>query len=254
MIPLQKMLRSWPVFGPLRALRRNWRQSRTLAARCHLLVPLVERNSLCFDIGAYQGWYTEAFLRLGGRVVAVEPQPALAAALQQRFFSTRGVTVIPKAMGANEGSARLFISNTAYHSSLRQDWLDYIRPNEPDALQGVVEVEVTTLDRLIAEFGCPDFIKIDVEGAELNVLHGLHQPVPALSLEYHMGRLEDAAACLGYLGGLARYAAANFTVGHTGAFCLTDWMHPADVLAILQERRSRNASEWGDLYLRHMER
>ena len=47
-----------------------------------------------------------------------------------------------------------------------------------------MDVAVTTLDALIARFGVPAFIKIDVEGAEPDVLAGLSHAVPVLSFEY----------------------------------------------------------------------
>src|SRR5258705_10349748 len=47
-----------------------------------------------------------------------------------------------------------------------------------------VEVEVLTLDNLIAAYGEPAFCKIDVEGFEVDVLRGLTRPLRALSFEY----------------------------------------------------------------------
>ena len=47
-----------------------------------------------------------------------------------------------------------------------------------------VRVPVTTLDALIDRYGSPSFIKLDVEGFEVEALAGLTQPVPALSFEF----------------------------------------------------------------------
>src|SRR5947199_309021 len=64
---------------------------------------------------------------------------------------------------------------------------------------GEIEVEVTTLDTLIAAHGEPRFCKIDVEGFELEVLGGLTRRLPYLSLEFNRGQGEQLDACLDYL-------------------------------------------------------
>ena len=58
-----------------------------------------------------------------------------------------------------------------------------------------VEVEVTTLDALIARHGVPTLIKIDVEGFEAEALSGLSQAVRALSFEFTTIQ-PDVALCL----------------------------------------------------------
>ena len=47
--------------------------------------PFVPAGGLAFDIGAHTGNRLHAFLALGARVVAVEPQPELVARLERRF-------------------------------------------------------------------------------------------------------------------------------------------------------------------------
>jgi hypothetical protein len=49
-----------------------------------------------------------------------------------------------------------------------------------------IQVPITTLDKLIAQHGIPSFIKIDVEGAELDVIRGLSMKVPLVSVECNL--------------------------------------------------------------------
>ena len=66
----------------------------------------------------------------------------------------------------------------------------------------IVDISITTLDRLIAEYGVPSYIKIDVEGFELEVIKGLSSQVPLLSLECNLP--EFAKETLESLAALAK--------------------------------------------------
>jgi hypothetical protein len=67
------------------------------------------------------------------------------------------------------------------------------------------EVEVMTLDGLIARHGVPVFCKLDVEGAEAQVLAGLSCPLQALSFEYSPAAIEGAIACIERLNAFGAY-------------------------------------------------
>ena len=106
-----------------------------------------------------------------------------------------------EAVGRVQGTARLSLSHrNPTVSSLSERWHSSL----PEANAGfrnvrweeTVEVAVTTLDALIATYGVPRFCKIDVEGFEAEVLAGLTQPVPALSVEFVAGALDVAASCV----------------------------------------------------------
>ena len=141
-----------------------------------------------FDIGAHVGSRVRAWRRLGARVVAVEPQPDCLRVLRLLFGRDPEVTLVPSAVGKTAGRARLGISTaTPTVSSMSPDWIDTVAAADSFARvrwDRSIEVDVVTLDELIARHGEPAFCKIDVEGFEIDVLTGLSRPVRALSFEY----------------------------------------------------------------------
>src|SRR6266480_4484200 len=121
-----------------------------------------------FDIGAHVGSRVRAWRRLGARVVAVEPQPDCLRVLRLFFGRDLGVTIVPEAVGAQAGRARLAVSTaTPTVSSMSTDWIESVTADRSFARvrwDRSVEVDVVTLDDLVAIHGEPAFCKIDVEG------------------------------------------------------------------------------------------
>ena len=71
-----------------------------------------------FDVGAHVGSRVRAWRALGARVVAVEPQPDFARILRLFFGRDSGVTIVPKALGAQPGTARLGCPRDTDRSSM----------------------------------------------------------------------------------------------------------------------------------------
>jgi FkbM family methyltransferase len=127
------------------------------------------------DIGAHQGFHTLAFSKkVGrhGRVVAFEPslkdRKRLNLHLNMNFCAN--VTVKGCALGRKEETANLYrVPQNSVCNSLRPPDIDLASVIEP--------VSVRKLDDVLAELGIEevDFIKLDVEGAELEVLEGAQQ-------------------------------------------------------------------------------
>jgi FkbM family methyltransferase len=208
-----------------------------------------------FDIGAHVGNRVRAWRRLGARVVAVEPQPDLVGVLRLMFRRDPGVTILPVAVGARPGTARLAVSTaTPTVSSLSPQWRASVSADRGFARvrwDRAVEVEVTTLDHLVAAYGVPAFCKVDVEGFEEDVLAGLGRPVPALSFEY-LPPAHDAALAvlarverLGAAAGGYRY---NYSPVETMRMASDRWLDASDLVALLDRHRPLGRS--GDVYAR----
>jgi FkbM family methyltransferase len=216
-----------------------------------LYAGFVKAGDLVFDVGAHAGNRTRGFAALGCRVVALEPQPDFARLLRTVFRRSPRVEIVEAAVGAMAGKASLSISDrTPTVTTVATGWRD-ARSREAD-FGGVrwnrrIDVEMTTLDELIARWGLPAFVKIDVEGAEPAVLAGLTQPVPALSFEYVPAALAEVRACVDRLGELGPFS-FNWSAGESFRLESASWLSGAELMSSLDAPHVRQRS--GDVYAR----
>ena len=208
-------------------------------------------GDVVFDVGAHAGNRTRALAALGCRVVSLEPQPDFARLLRLVFSRHPRVTIVEAAVGDHAGVATLSISDrTPTMTTLAAAWR---AARERDPVFGdvrwnrEVDVEMVTLDGLVARFGPPAFVKIDVEGAEPAVLAGLGQPVSALSFEYLPGTLDYTSACVDRLLALGAYR-FNWSVGESYEFAADGWVDGEALLDGLRTGPARRRS--GDVYAR----
>src|SRR5690349_20361073 len=90
--------------GVMRSLGAYYRDRGRAEAMDRLYAQFMKPGDLAFDIGAHVGDRIAAFRRLGARVVAVEPQPALVRTLKMLYGMRSGVTIEAKAVGRNHGT------------------------------------------------------------------------------------------------------------------------------------------------------
>jgi FkbM family methyltransferase len=206
----------------------------------------VREGDLVFDVGAHRGNRSKVFACLGARVVAFEPQADCAAYLGLMMRAVPGFALERVALGASEGVGALAKAGamSSLSADFRQTMVAQARV-ERTRWQGRPErVRLTTMDAAIGRHGVPTFVKIDVEGFEVQVLRGLSRPVPALSLEVTGDQVEEAAACIDRLERLGRYR-YRFSRGESLAFAWEAWVSAPEARLRLQDPRG---SLWGDLY------
>jgi FkbM family methyltransferase len=196
-----------------------------------------------FDIGANIGDKTRIFSELAENVIAVEPTPSLATVLQERFRNQANVTVVPKAIGAVEGKARLrLLGGGGGCNTLSAKHAQRVEAKEPVPFaseENTIEVGVTTLDKLIEAYGAPLYIKIDVEGYEMDVLKGLTAQVPLLSFEANLPDFaRETVTCVELIE--SRFPATEFNCVATEPpqkFILESWISASKMIAHVEQSK-----------------
>jgi FkbM family methyltransferase len=211
----------------------------------------VQPGDLVFDIGAHVGDRTAAFRRLGARVVAVEPQPALVRTLKLLYGRDRAVTIEAVAIGRNAGMVEFSLNIDNPTVSTASDAFRTAADGAPgwegQAWTSTIRVPAITLDALVSRHGPPRFIKLDVEGLEAEALAGLTRPSPTLSFEFTTIQRGVAAACIERCTQLG-YAHYNAVLGERQALVHHDWVSAEEIAAWLSALpQSANS---GDIYAR----
>jgi FkbM family methyltransferase len=147
---------------------------------------------LIFDIGANHGDRARVFRELAEKVVCVEPDEYSFFALCIRYGQDSRVELENIALGEREGQKTFFVeANGSALNTLSEKQRSYLNQNHKQTQMREVSVSVSTLDDLIAKYGIPDFLKIDVEGYELEVLSGLSYKIPIISFESNLPTFRD---------------------------------------------------------------
>ncbi|MFK8103427.1 MAG: FkbM family methyltransferase [Saprospiraceae bacterium] len=212
----------------------------------------IQPGDLCFDIGAHLGNRSKAWLALGAKVVALEPQPRCIKYLKDHFQQNPNFTLEEKAVAATPGTLPMYIShNSPTVSSLAgKEWRNAMNALSTYEIQWEekLAVTVTTLDQLIAQYGVPTFCKIDVEDFEEEVLKGLSVAIPYISFEFFNWTAPRTIACLKCIDQLGKYR-YNWSFGESQQLALTEWVDATTVLKDI-DAYDRKESFSGDIYAR----
>ena len=249
----------------LRALLRSWRIYQSNPEHDRRMDELyrlfVKPGDLVFDVGAHIGHRTASFLRLGARVVAVEPQPAAAGFLRALYGWRPRAKIVRAACGRSEGTIKLQVNSAnPIVSTASSAFIDAATGSvgwEGQKWDRTIESPLTSLDALMRDYGSPSFIKIDVEGFETDVLAGLAKAPPSLSFEFTTIQRDVAAQGVGLCAALG-FKSFQAVIGETHVFAfvapvgedaLLDWLaalppeaNSGDIYAMNEETAAKLSS------------
>lgn len=155
-----------------------------------------EPADLIFDVGAHKGEDSDFYFRLGYRVVAIEANPVLADHLKERFSKEMGdgrFVLINKAIGDTEGTISFFVNKKkSVWGTADPKWAKRNRALHAESEE--IKVESVRFSDIIDTYGCPHYLKIDIEGADMccvNALKAMTYRPKYISLESTMTSWSD---------------------------------------------------------------
>ena len=183
-----------------RRARRNQRKAWAtgyLQGICTLLRP----GDLAVDLGANRGDVTALLAATGADVVAFEPDPVTFEKLKARFDGVANVTLVHAAAGIGAGTVRLMradnFADNPDGASVKSTILDGGRRMDAGNAVEVALVDFPAWVRTqVAARGSIAFVKMDIEGAELEILEamdaeGLFACIRGLVAETHERKFKD---------------------------------------------------------------
>jgi FkbM family methyltransferase len=128
-----------------------------------------ELADVVFDVGAHKGEDSSFYLRLGYRVVAVEANPALVEHLRARFrreITDGTYTLVGRAIGSADGTISFFVNDdVSVWGTADPRWA--LRNKHLGTESHEIKVPSVRFSELLKTYGCPYYLKIDVEGADM---------------------------------------------------------------------------------------
>ena len=204
-------------------------------------------GDLIFDVGANYGFKTDVFLRLGARVVAIEPDDVNQQVLRNKFLRYRlarkPVVIVGKAISETCGMDTMWIDGPGSAvNTLSRKWVDTLKSSKASFIGGnfgldfaqTKVIHTTTLAELTDIYGAPFFVKIDVEGYEMHVLRGMKQSVPFLSFEINLPEFRlEGLECIRILETLTADGKFNYATDCQQRMALDKWLYAPDFARIL---------------------
>lgn len=208
----------------------------------------VQKGDLIFDVGAFVGSKTDNFLYKNAKVVCIEPQPKYVQELCRKYKDNPNVIIVEKGLSDKPGRMKLLICSEAPAiSTFSKKWLKERFSNYK--WDQSIEVEISTLDEIIQQYGTPKYCKIDMWGFEYEVLKGLSKPLPYLSFKFTIEFIEDAKKCIELLKNLG-YKYFNYIYGEKNEFSISYWVTSEKLFEYLEQSKDENL--WGDIYAKYV--
>jgi FkbM family methyltransferase len=166
-----------------------------------------------FDIGSNNGIRLKTFINFSNYIVAVEPDPDLVSIIKYRFSNLKYLYIEEFAVSSSNGKAEFEKKKYSGFNTLSKKWSNILDIENIETIDKFI-VKTITLDDLIKKHGNPDYVKVDVEGFELEVLKNLNTKIPIISFEVNLPDfLDESIGVIHHISKFNQRTSFNFRLG-----------------------------------------
>ena len=200
---------------------------------------------LAFDVGANRGDWTRVALDKGYKVIALEPGKVIRELIANFIYDERVTILNLAAYSSDFALIRFYECVEDGLSTISKDWLT--DPSLPYAGKEFYQTTCTTItiDSLVKLYGEPDLIKVDVEGAEWDVLRGMTKKYGKLALEWTKETIDEHNEQIKFLASLGYTKVGPQFIEH-------HLLEPKTYYPIeqfdLREWRNYKEKDWEEIY------
>jgi FkbM family methyltransferase len=213
---------------------------------------IISKDDLVFDIGSNIGDKSQEYLNRGARVIAFEPQENCYLHAVSRFTNNPNYNAENVALDERVGTSTLYIASYHTISSMSTEFIEESRKERfPEYNWNFSKtVKTDTLDNMIVKYGKPNYIKIDVEGYEPNVLRGLSQQINLISIEFNPELCSKTLECIEYVERLnGNETVFNYGYRNDQNFMFDEWVDRDKIETYLKSINDYKF-EFGDVYMK----
>lgn len=215
---------------------------------------ILNKEDLVFDVGANIGNKSDFFLKLGCNVVAFEPQEECYIYCKNRFSNNLNFRIENVALDEKIGTEIIYIANCNTISSMSKEFIEETKKERFVGYNwdNTRIVNTDTLDNMILKYGTPRFLKIDVEGYEINVLKGLSTSLKYISIEFSPELCNKTIECINYIDSLNKgNTVFNYVSMEDDFFKYDNWKSKEEIIEYLKSVDDFKI-EFGDVYFKNI--
>jgi len=214
---------------------------------------IIKEGDLVFDVGLNIGDKSEIFLKKGCVVVGFEPLFECFQHAKDRLSNYSNFRAENIALDKKEGFEKIFL--TSYHtiSTMSKEFISEVKKERFKEYDwnGERTITTNTLDNMISKYGKPEYIKIDVEGYEHNVLSGLTSKINLISIEFNPELCSETIKCLDYIDNLNNNNTEfNYVYRFDDNFKFDKWVSKEEISKYLTSVNDFKF-EFGDVFCRN---